>query len=154
MLITASVFSGVIGYIFGHTIGREIKPLVETTDEVVAYLEAHSIGEASNLLTEFNAYLHRPKALPAKPDYYHNVNAGITAEQHWDLFIENINIENDASSKIRILQYWVDMGNRFTTKERNLIEQLFVDPTYREKVRQIFLKQRKHKAIANKPKTV
>jgi len=126
---------------------RPEPPILETPEHVLSYLEAcvdRHHPEMEELFGEFRLFINQ-KQLPsvstvvkAKPDWYHSCDAKMAPEDFWNLFWEEMAIEDDQDQKIDVLKSWLDLNNRFTYKERQIILSQF-DEQHRTKIRKIFV---------------
>lgn len=128
---------------------------LETPQDVLAYLEACSIGapDVKLLLGHFEQFLKEDqKQLPAhvevvdikQPGWYHNANENIPCEEHWKIFLEDLASEESDPSKLGVVKHWmVDRAVSFTDREFVDVLKIFKTPTYRAQVRNLYQQSKK-----------
>lgn len=141
-------------------------PQLDTPEHIINYLEACSLAqdneEAYRLFSEFRVFANQ-KLLPAsedegsidlrklekKPDWYHNPQADIPQDKHWEMFLTDLRRETESSAKIDVVKHWIiSCKNHFSYKEMEMMLDEFEDSKDRATVRRIYAgdkKERKRK---------
>jgi hypothetical protein len=134
-------------------------PSLQTPDDVLCYLEACAETEPDikKLLEYFNLFVKsQQKQLPAhiessiekvdikKPRWYHNADESIPCEEHWKLFLEDLESEVGEESMFYVVKHWmVDRAVSFTDREFVDILKLFGSTYYRAQVRDLYSRSKK-----------
>lgn len=142
-------------------------PLLDTPEHILNYLEACTLSQDNEnsfrLLNNFRDYTAQ-KQLPAateegtidlrdlrkleekKPDWFHDPNAKIPQDKHWELFFTDLKREQDPDAKIGVVKHWMNgLRNNFSFKEMEMILNEFDDSKDRAEVRKIYAGKRNPK---------
>lgn len=128
--------------------------ILEEDEDVLSLLEA--AATVSNFAGRVLTKAREMKALPAakppekpqpKPEWMHNTQIAMPSEVHWEMFVSDMNREEDPNDKLKVLRFWViEQENRFTTHECGLILDIFKEPEDRQAVRNVFAEQKRKTA--------
>jgi hypothetical protein len=123
------------------------------SENVIDFLEASAhIGDvtAKKLLAAHQASLNAetPKALPPKqvpapaPQWLHNTEVTTPPEEYWKIFLCDMERETNDEDRYPVIRHWLDMKNRFTVTEMNMIIDMFNTPLYRQYARALFVENK------------
>jgi hypothetical protein len=134
-------------------------------DDIFNYIEA-SAASGNTTFKRMLAAKEEPKALPpaivevkppeppSPPKWLHDTSVAVSPEEHWDLFVKDMNRELNPKDRLEVLYHWaIEQRVRFTDAEKGLVIDMFEDPESRKVVRRIFTRASKNSNRRHKPKT-
>lgn len=164
-MIISFVLLAIVFFAAGYAFHRDWRaldktpepPLLDTPESVINYLEACSLDQnnpdMNELFCEFRLFVNQkqlsagstvdegliPLQEEKKPDWFHNPQATVPPDKHWEVFFADLKRETDPDAKIGVVKHWMlDLQNGFTFKEMEMILDQFDDSDDRAAVRKIY----------------